>query len=249
MSTLSRMHRRTIGTLALWSPGLGHWLRCPTPMETKFHALSPDTPPGDLFILLPGIQDLPLDFELAGFIEEADRRGLNADMLAVDAHIGYYVRELILERLREDIVLPCQGDGYRSIWLVGASLGGLGSALYAGHFENDITGVFLMAPYLGQPALVREIERFGGPEDWRPSSSTPPFLTLLWKWLARYFKAPARDPKLYLGFGVHDKFAYANRFLAEVLPDSQVLTAPGGHNWPTWRQLWSQFLERFPSRG
>lgn len=248
MNRIARLQRRTVGTFALWSRSFGHWMKCPVPMETKLHVLNDAPPSKDLFVLLPGIQDLPLEFELAGFIEQAVSRKTNIDMIAVDAHIGYYVRESILDRLHEDIITPARTSGYERIWLVGASLGGLGSALYAGHFENDVYGVFLVAPYLGDRSLVAQIEKSGGPANWFPHRAVPAYQVALWNWLDNYFKEPNRTPKLFLGFGNRDKFAYTNQFLAEILPKDQVFTTEGGHNWSTWTTLWGQFLDHLSEK-
>ena len=56
-----------------------------------------------LVVLLPGRWDRPGDFVEQGFPDLMEEAGLAIDMVAVDAHLGYYQERTVLERLREDI--------------------------------------------------------------------------------------------------------------------------------------------------
>lgn len=243
MVEIDAFSRRTVGWLSQLSLQFGHWLRSPEPLLASRHLVNPELTGESLFILLPGIQDRHVDFEAAGFVTSAREQMVAADLLAVDAHIGYYARQTILERLHEDVVKPARAaHGYKRIWLVGTSLGGLGAALYANRYEEYVDGILLLAPFLGEAAMIREIEKAGGPMRWRPRTND--FRAELWRWLAQYFEEPNRKPNLFLGFGDRDRFSYAHGFLAEALSRDQVLTVPGSHDWPTWRRLWREFLER-----
>ena len=243
MTRNTRAVRRTVGRLSLLSPHFGRWLDCPVPLISENHRFELEATTETLFVLLPGIQDQHVDFEIAGFVSAVKQMNLKADLLAVDAHVGYYVRKTLVDRLRDDIILPARQMGYKNIWLVGTSLGGLGSALYAQKYETDINGVLLLAPYLGEPSMIREISRAGGPGVWLPKKVD--FKFELWAWLKKYYDDPNRRPHLFLGFGEKDKFAYANRFLAEALPRERVLMTAGAHDWATWHRLWLKFLEQF----
>src|SRR5690625_6784033 len=55
---------------------------------------------------------------------------LDIDMLAADAHFGYYRERTFVQRLHEDIILPARQQGYQHIWLLGLSMGGFGAVLY-----------------------------------------------------------------------------------------------------------------------
>ncbi|HEX7705775.1 MAG TPA: hypothetical protein VF701_04875, partial [Thermoanaerobaculia bacterium] len=140
-----------------------------------------------LAILLPGRCAAPEGFARGKFGEAVRARGLDLDLIAVDAHLGYYRTRGVLERIREDVVVPAQTKGYQEIWLVGTSLGGLGSLLYLRDYPEDITGVLAIASYLGEDDLVREIEAAGGPRFWHPPDATSPNDVGgdLWRWLAR----------------------------------------------------------------
>jgi hypothetical protein len=40
----------------------------------------------------------------------------------------------------------------------------------------------------------------------------------------------------------HMGYYYNNAMMGEVLPPERVFTAPGGHGWRAWNDLWEQFL-------
>src|ERR1043165_3038605 len=104
---------------------------------------------GDLVVFLPGRGDRAEDFEGRGLLAAAREAGLRADVLAVDAHLAYYYKRVITERLWEDVVLPARARGYRRLWLVGISLGGLGSTSLAKEHPDAVAGILAVAPYLG----------------------------------------------------------------------------------------------------
>jgi len=193
-------------------------------------------------VCLPGIGDDAKDFEDWGFVDLVRAYSWAADILLVDAHYGYYADRSVLEQLRCDIVLPTSSSGYRSIWLAGISMGGLGALLYASQYQEDIRGVVAIAPFLGTHTLVEEIRVSGGLARWTSTVSTFDEIRTLWAWAHARSQRAAAPPEIFLGFGEQDVFVEAHRLLASSLPAARVLTAPGGHRWPTWRALWKQFL-------
>jgi pimeloyl-ACP methyl ester carboxylesterase len=200
---------------------------------------------GCLAILLPGRRDGPESFRDAGFAAAVAKRGLRLDLVAVDAHLGYYRNRSVVERLHLDVVAPARARGYRTIWVVGTSLGGVGGLLYLRDHPEEISGVLALAPFLGADEVIREIEAAGGPARW---SAPRPLPTAdvgreLWSWLAPW-TAGRQQPPLHLGWGSADRLARANAMLATRLPRERVDTAPGGHDWQTWARLGDQFLER-----
>jgi hypothetical protein len=38
----------------------------------------------------------------------------------------------------------------------------------------------------------------------------------------------------------------SNRLLAAVLPESRVISTPGGHEWASWLRIWKTLLDRRP---
>jgi hypothetical protein len=197
---------------------------------------------GDLIVFLPGRGDQPEDFERRGFLAAARSAGLGADVLAVDAHLGYYQKRVIVDRLWEDVVAPARGRGYRRLWFLGISLGGLGSLLLAQNHPDAPAGIFTLAPYLGETELTREIESAGGLARWTGAPSKDDFRGL-WGWLRGYAAGEAR-PRLWLAYGESDRYVSGHRLLAAALPKEHVLATSGGHDWRAWSRLWAEFLAR-----
>ena len=84
-----------------------------------------------VIVLLPGFGDRPEAFEQHGFVAALTRSAPDYDVVAADAHFGYYRKRTLLDRLDQDVVAPLRARGYREIWLVGASMGGLAAVAYA----------------------------------------------------------------------------------------------------------------------
>jgi pimeloyl-ACP methyl ester carboxylesterase len=197
-----------------------------------------------LVVFLPGRRDSAVQYERAQFIDAVRQSGVAVDMVAVEAHYGYYASRTVVVRLREDVIAPAIAQGYEQIWLVGVSMGGLGALLYIREYPRDIAGVVALAPFLGDDDMVQEITKAGGLWQWHiPTVSPGDFPHELWQWLKVYLQRPGEAPRLYLGYGQQDRFAPANDLLAMYLPKTQVLKTPGGHEWSTWRALWKTFLK------
>jgi pimeloyl-ACP methyl ester carboxylesterase len=187
-------------------------------------------------------------FQENGLIEAVHARGFGIDMIATHAHIGYYVHWSILARLEQDVILPAKAKGYSQIWLVGDSLGAYGALSYAKAHPNDISGVVLLGPYLGEKALLNEIKQAGGLDVWQPGeASAEPreqWERGLWAWLKDCRTKKVGCPIIYLGYGTGDRFAYAQEYLASLLRPDQVIAIDGGHVWRTWRKIWDTVLDR-----
>ncbi|HEX3129544.1 MAG TPA: alpha/beta hydrolase [Thermoanaerobaculia bacterium] len=190
-----------------------------------------------LVVLLPGRFDKPEDFARAGFGELAEKYGVGARIVSADAHLGYYLERTVVERLRQDVIAPARAD---RVWLAGVSLGGTGSVLYSIEHPEEVAGITLIAPFLGEDDVRKEIEAAGGLRSWTPPQVLSPtdFQRRMWVW----FQHP--DPKIpvYLGWGTRDRFAKIDGLLGAVLPPERVFTTPGGHAWKPWRALWERFL-------
>jgi pimeloyl-ACP methyl ester carboxylesterase len=216
----------------------------PTPVPIPTLRYPGTGPARTLVVLLPGRYDRPEDFGRYEFPEIAARAGIQADMVAVDAHLGYYYKRTIVERLREDVIAPAR-QRYDRIWLVGISLGGTGSLLYAAEHPEDVAGILLLAPYLGEDELISQVAAAGGLQSWKAPQPLAPddFQRHLWVFLQGATRPPARIP-IYLGWGKNDSFARANGLLAKELPPERVFTAPGGHDWKAWTALWREFVSQ-----
>ena len=224
-------------------PGCTHPPATKEPMDTILYTRN-DTPTTDLVVLLPGIKDRASDYAKHGFIDAVRNRRLPVDLIAVDAHLGYYARRNVIERLQLDVITPARARGYRRIWLVGISLGGFGSLLYASRHTADIQGMILLSPFLGSGEVIDEIYEAGGIKNWRPGAKSQEQVTRsLWIWLKQYEDANNHLPELYLGYGRDDKFAPENALLASVVPKTHLYIVPGGHDWATWEKLWDIVLD------
>jgi pimeloyl-ACP methyl ester carboxylesterase len=194
-----------------------------------------------LIVMLPGLYDLPADFVEQGFVKAVRERQLDADIILLDAHVGYYNERQIVDRLRSEVIAPARAKGYERIWLVGISLGGLGSLLYTQAHPQDITGFYAMAPFLGEKATVKDVT-FQGLAHWQPAKPEP-MGTPAWRLGQAYLTGTSGLPQGYIGYGEDDRFAQANALLATALPPGHRYVAPGGHDWRAWRRLWNQFLD------
>lgn len=197
-----------------------------------------------LVVMLPGAYSPPEEFVQEGYVSALRQRALAVDVAIVDAHLGYFSDGSVMRRLREDVILPARAAGYRSIWLVGISLGGFGALGYAARHGDDIDGVLAIAPYPGTQALQRQIVEAGGPPAWRQRLGQAPteLESAMWWWLGGPAE-PGRPP-VYLGYGRDDRFARGLELMATTLPANHASTVPGGHDWGPWRALWSGWLER-----
>lgn len=198
-----------------------------------------------MLVMLPGAKDRPQDLVDQGFIRAIRERGLPVDVVAVDLHMDYYLQPNVIERLIHDVIGPSRGKGYARIWLLGISLGGLGALNYAREHAAEIAGVILLAPFLGTRGMIAEVVGAGGLNQWQPGAIHPDddermFLA----WLKTCRTDDPAWPKIYMGYGKNDRFAPASILLAERLPARQVIAVEGGHDWPTWRQLWDRFLNQ-----
>ncbi len=199
-------------------------------------------------VLMPGRGSRAGDFAKQGFVGTARELGLDLELLAVDAHLGYYIHEgwrTLPDRIQADVVLPAMARGCRRVWMVGASLGAWGSVAYAERYPEVVAGVVLFGPYLGDEPIVAEIERAGGLAAWNSTRSVgAEYEVRTWRWLQRYTEpGGAHLPVLFLAYGGKDRYIRATNLVRAVLPRDHVLVDPrGGHNWHTWLGLWRQFL-------
>jgi len=198
----------------------------------------PDARHDTLVIMLPGRGDRAEAFINQGFQEQGARLGF--DTVAVDAHFGYYMKRSLLPRLHEDFVLPARSAGYKNVWLLGISMGGFGSLLYAAEHPHEVDGVILLAPYLGDRRLAEEIDAAGGLAAW--SGEGPGFKDYeigVWTWLQHATNGQQQTPVI-LGYGESDGSAKTHAVLGDALESTSVYTLEGGHKWTTWKPLWEE---------
>ncbi|HKJ18388.1 MAG TPA: alpha/beta fold hydrolase [Xanthomonadales bacterium] len=191
-----------------------------------------------LIIMLPGRGDRAETFVAEGFQHQGQQFGF--DTIMVDAHFGYYKERSLIPRLHQDIVLPAKAAGYQEIWMLGVSMGGFGSVLYASNHPEELDGVILLAPYLGDRNVIDEIEESGGLESWNPAESNlKDYEIAAWSWL-RDSTSNDSHSQVVLGYGLSDRLASAYPVLLERLDAQQIYTVEGGHGWRSWITLWNE---------
>lgn len=219
------------------------------PVPTLAYAKRPEGQARALVIFLPGKRSRSGDFDRRRFIEMARERGVEADLMEADLHLGYYRDGTFSKRLWEDVVAPARASGYRRIWIVGISLGGSGALEFAREHPDSLAGLVLLSPYLGPPGLIEKIRVLGGLEKWTPEKSGAAgsfegFFEEIWSFLKRVSSTGGRSPALFLGYGRDERMTPSLDLLAESLPAGQVARVPGGHRWKTWQALWAELLSR-----
>lgn len=252
----------TLGACAAWRPAT-------VPLRTVAAPARCASAVQDLIVMLPGAYSQPEEFAQEGFVRILRERHVAADVQLVDAHFAYYKNRSIHERLHADVLQPARAKGYRSIWLVGISLGGVGSMVLADAYPGDINGIVMLAPYLGERETAEQIRAAGGLAHWpAPPRKKDDAGAQLWRWLkgqtqpqdpnqrdlaAKLSASPAANlaashPSLpiYLGYGTGDRFVYNQTLLSESLPKSRVFTVAGGHDWSAWTPLWQRIVDELP---
>jgi Putative esterase len=236
------------GCLALLLAGCAAQRPVVVPMQALSLPASPDRVSPTLIVFMPGVQEQPQDIVREGFVDQVRSRGIDADVVVVDAHLGYFTNGVFEQRLREDVVLPARARGHRSIWLAGISLGGFGALRYVRAFPDDIDGVIALAPYIAPRLDLQEVWHAGGLLRWQPAAPPKPSQheRALLLWLKGYADPAQRRPPLYIGYGDRDGLQPFSPLMAGILPPGQLLSAPGGHDWPPWKAMWGDALDRVP---
>lgn len=197
-------------------------------------------------LLLPGALGTSADFAAANFGAAVEARGLAIDLVFVDPEFQHVTDRSILERLRAGPVREALAAGCESVWLAGVSLGAFLGLAFAERYRGEIDGVCLLAPYLGNRLVTKEIARAGGAAGWDPGVvAEDDEDRRVWRFLKPDFR-PCVD--LWLGYGRDDRFADSQELLARVLPPGCVACIDGAHDWPTWQKLWGVFLDQWPAR-
>ena len=192
-------------------------------------------------LLLPAAYSAPEDFLRQGFGKAVKDRAMPVDLVFVELKLQHLTDRTLLRRLRHEIVLPARALGCRSLWLGGISLGGFVAIAYAERYLQEIDGLCLFAPYLGNHIVVGEIERSNGVAGWTPGElADDDDERRIWRFIK---EQRSRKWPLHLGFGHDDRFAGSHRLMAAALAPESADVVPGGHDWPAWLRLWENFLD------
>jgi pimeloyl-ACP methyl ester carboxylesterase len=190
-------------------------------------------------VLLPAAYSGPEDFLAAGFAEAVRARRLNVDVTFAALEFGHVTDRSVARRVHDELIAPARARG-SAVWLGGISLGGYVALCCAEREPQALAGLCLIAPYLGSHIVTSEIARTG--LDAWPSAqlAEDDDERRLWRFIKT---RDAQALPIHLGLGREDRFGERHRLLAAVLGAHEVDTVPGAHDWPTWRQLWDNFLD------
>jgi pimeloyl-ACP methyl ester carboxylesterase len=231
--------------LLLCCSGCAAFLPAPTPMTS----LRDELPGGEakcLVVFLPGAGDRASDFVKYGFVQALREKNLSVDVVAADATLGYYAKGLLLERLHTDVVAPARARSYQQTWVMGMSMGGMGTLLYSHEHAADVNGVLLLAPFLGDGSVSSEVAAAGGLSKWRAPAKAPitegTYQREVWRWLQAVTAKQEPGPTLYLGWGTEDRLGKSAEVLAAALPEGHVIKVPGAHKWTSWKAVLDLFL-------
>ena len=187
-----------------------------------------------LLILLPGVDIRAEDFVAHDFVALLQAGSDPVDLLIAEPELDDYLDGTVGQRLVAMLTeQPLQR--YRRVWLGGISLGAFGALLAASAAPVAVDGVVLLAPFLGVPGLIAEVERAGGLAAWQPGSvAANDGERRVLAWLKSHLEAASQPPILQLAYGDRDRFAPGARLLVAGLPARQIHEAAGAHDWPTW---------------
>ncbi|HKY90633.1 MAG TPA: alpha/beta hydrolase-fold protein [Nevskiaceae bacterium] len=195
--------------------------------------------PARLLLVLPGGQDDLDDLQDFGIAQAVQGVAPDTEVALVGATLPYYMDGGLARRLHEQVIAPARAAGVREIWVSGVSMGGFGALLHERSFPGSVDGFLLMAPFLGDRALIEEIVSSGGLAQWQPGP-VPETLTRdsavreVWRMLKSWREQPERFRRVWLVCGTDDRLLPASRLLAQELPPDHYVERPGGHKWKVW---------------
>jgi len=238
------MQQRRVGLLLLLLATVAGCSLNPSVPMPKIDYQINDKPARQLVVLLRGIGGQVDYYEKTGWIE-ATRNARHAfDMVAPDAHFGYYANRTIQIRLHEDVIRPAREQGYQEIWIAGISLGGMGALLYSREYAERVSRIFLFAPYLGNGTVQAEIRAAGGLDRWEMSADKAhDHQYQVWHYLKQMVRDPRQRLKLYLGYGEDDHLGGHDLLASYISPD-HVIKIDGAHDNKTFLKLWQRMLEK-----
>ena len=199
-----------------------------------------------LIIFLPGVYDTAEKFKDEAFFSSARKAGIKADMVSANINVLHLVEEMMVKRIETDVFLYAKNNGYKNIWLVGVSLGGLNSLLFYREHSKNLCGVVTLAPFVANKSLTKELQDAKNIKYWKPGSVENEFvfeqkLHFLWVWLKEQASKNNLD-NIYLGFGKQDMHVEGIKLLQNILDKKNIVTVEGGHNWKTGQKIWRKQL-------
>lgn len=221
-------------------------------MRTQIDCFDPGQCSDTLVVLLPPALASIDDFVAQGFVEAVRERGLCVDLQLADINGQHVLDRTVVALLHEHVLLPARCRGYQNVWLVGVSLGAYSALLcaaeHARSLQGLLAGLLLLSPYPGTQEVLAEIRAAAGPVAWSQHERDWLDERAWWRWLAQEGRHPSCSTAVYFATGAQDRFLRGQTLIADMLPPERVRLLPGGHDWSTWKQLWTQWLDQGPLR-
>jgi hypothetical protein len=200
-----------------------------------------------LVVVLPGRADDVDDLRRSGIAQAVQSAWPDADVVLTGLALGYYMEGQAEQRLHAEVIVPARKRGYTEVWLVGASLGGMGALMYDRAYPNTVDGMVLLAPYLGEKSVLQQIAEAGGIARWQPppapaSVNGDNFQRELWRHVQTWSRKPENAKNVWLAYGNKDGLRESMPLLTPVLKPEQVLVRDGGHAWDVWSSCTREIL-------
>lgn len=204
-----------------------------------------------LVVMLPGrgdsLQRLT-DIGIAGIIQQS---WPDADVLLTGLTMPFYRQGKAVQRLHDEVIEPSRRKGYQQVWLAGISLGGMGALLYDSEYPDQIDGLLLLSPYLGEDAIQQSIRQAGGLAAWKAGPAraigSDTFQHELWRSMQSWPQRPQRTGSTWIAYGTEEPFRQPIELMTPLLPADHVIMMPGKHNWRLWKPAMRTLLERTAS--
>ena len=214
------------------------------PVPTTFVAAP--QPAHRLVVMLPGrgdsLQGLT-DTGIAGIIQQ---RWPDADVLLTGLTMPFYQQGRAAQRLHDEVIEPARRKAYQQVWLAGISLGGMGALLYDIEYPDQIDGLLLLSPYLGEDAIHQQIRQAGGLAAWQagPAQALGPdtFQHELWRSLQAWSRRPQRTGSTWIAYGADEPFRQPIELMTPLLPDDHVIMLPGKHGYQILKEIRAALL-------
>lgn len=204
-----------------------------------------------LVVVLPGRGDDLDGLRDSGIAAAIQSAWPEADVELAAVTLPYYVDGRMAARLHEEVIAPARARGVETVWLAGASMGGMGALLYDRAHPGAVDGLVLFAPYLADREVLGEIAA-SGLAGWAPGPvpatlDRDNYMREIWRHVQGWLDSD-RDRRVWLAYGRDDRLAPMMPPLASALPPEQVLARDGGHAWAVWtpaaREIFARIGER-----
>ena len=201
-----------------------------------------------LVVMLPGRGDSLRSLTAIGMARFIQRTWPDADVILTGLTMPFYRQGCAVQRLHDEVVEPARRPTYQQVWLAGISLGGTGALMYDERYPDQIDGLLVLSPYLGDAAIHREIRQAGGLANWQPglpqAIAPDTFGRELWRYLQGWSQRPQRARSVWLAYGAAEPFRESIELMRPLLPADHVVMLPGHHDWKLWKPAMRTLLER-----